>query len=226
MMSPMGEELGTPICFVLAGDSGVGKTSLTFRLKNQGENADLERTALTVGVDFAIWTQRESRTSRRLIKPVVWDLAGSMKFAAITTPHFKKAHGIILMYDVTDAATFEHLESDWWPHIEKYAPVDAHGVLKATFLLVGNKKDLVNDERPAAVTEEAARDFMKRHNIDARCETSMLHWSIERDFTPFDAFIELTAARVPTPPANATKRPIVLTKKGHPTSDSDKCYCS
>ena len=36
------------------------------------------------------------------IKAIIWDTAGAEKYKAITTAHYRKSHGALLFYDVTD----------------------------------------------------------------------------------------------------------------------------
>jgi len=44
------------------------------------------------------------------IKLQIWDTAGQEKYRTITTAYFRGAHGIILVYDVTDVRTFENIK--------------------------------------------------------------------------------------------------------------------
>ena len=64
-----------------------------------------------------------------------WDTAGQERFRTITSSYYRGAHGIIIVYDMTDADSFKHVQQ-WLKEIEKYA---ADSVNK---LLVGNKADL------------------------------------------------------------------------------------
>ncbi|KAJ1511744.1 GTP-binding protein of the rab, partial [Coelomomyces lativittatus] len=65
-----------------------------------------------------------------------WDTAGQERFRTITSSYYRGAHGIIVVYDVTDEDTF-HSVKNWLQEIDRYA---VEGVNK---LLVGNKSDLV-----------------------------------------------------------------------------------
>ena len=66
-----------------------------------------------------------------------WDTAGQERFRTITSSYYRGAHGIIVVYDVTDAESFTNVKQ-WLGEIDRYA---AENVNK---LLVGNKSDLVN----------------------------------------------------------------------------------
>lgn len=66
----------------------------------------------------------------------MWDTAGQERFRTITNSYYRGAHGVIIVYDVTNSASFESIRH-WLYDIAEYAP---EGVPK---LLVGNKSDLV-----------------------------------------------------------------------------------
>lgn len=78
-----------------------------------------------------------------------WDTAGQERFRTITSSYYRGAHGIIVVYDVTDADTFSNVKQ-WLQEIDRYA---CEGVNK---LLVGNKSDLVNKK---VVEYGAAKEF-------------------------------------------------------------------
>lgn len=78
-----------------------------------------------------------------------WDTAGQERFRTITSSYYRGAHGIIVVYDVTEADSFQNVKQ-WLQEIDRYA---TEGVNK---LLVGNKSDLA-DKR--AVDFSTAKEF-------------------------------------------------------------------
>ncbi|KAJ1957747.1 ras GTPase [Linderina pennispora] len=128
---------------LLIGDSGVGKSCLLLRF---ADDTYTESYISTIGVDFKIRTiELEGKT----VKLQIWDTAGQERFRTITSSYYRGAHGIIVVYDVTDNETFGNVKQ-WLQEIDRYA---SEGVNK---LLVGNKCDLA-DARQVDYT--AAKEF-------------------------------------------------------------------
>lgn len=115
--------------FLLIGNSAVGKSSLLLRFS---DNIFNESFLPTIGVDFKI---RTIDLGGKTAKLQIWDTAGQERFKTITATYYKGAHGIILVYDITDKQSFRDIDT-WLNEVEKHA---SENVVK---LLVGNKCDL------------------------------------------------------------------------------------
>ena len=114
---------------LLLGNSNVGKSSLFLRFVDDIWN---DTFVPTIGVDFKIKT---FEIDSKKIKMQIWDTAGQERFKNIIASYYRGAHGILLLYDVTDKDSFKNL-SNWLIEIEKNANKN---VLK---VLIGNKCDL------------------------------------------------------------------------------------
>ena len=131
---------------VLTGDSGVGKSCLLTRFV---DSTYVESFISTIGVDFKIQTLRMDETT---IKLQIWDTAGQERFRSITSSYYRGAHGIIVVYDVTNEHSYERTEC-WLSEIERHAHPDC------TKMLVGNKCDFVERSKQRAVAKETAQGF-------------------------------------------------------------------
>ena len=107
----------------------------------------------SIGVDFKT---KQIEINDRIIKMQIWDTAGHEKFRTITTSYYKSAHAIIVLYDITDEASFEHIKN-WMIDIDKFGK---QGVLK---VLIGNKIDM-EDKRK--ITKEAGESMANKYGIN------------------------------------------------------------
>ncbi|KAK1803091.1 hypothetical protein P4O66_021621 [Electrophorus voltai] len=128
---------------LLIGDSGVGKSCLLLRF---ADDMYTESYISTIGVDFKI---RTIDLDGKTIKLQIWDTAGQERFRTITSSYYRGAHGIIVVYDVTDQETFTNVKQ-WLQEIDRYASKNVNK------LLVGNKSDLTNKK---VVNNKTAQDF-------------------------------------------------------------------
>jgi len=131
---------------LLIGDSGVGKSCLLLRF---ADHKYTESYISTIGVDFKI---RTIDLDGKTINLQIWDTAGQERFRTITSSYYRGAHGIIIVYDVTDMESFSNVKQ-WLSEIERYASDNVNK------LLVGNKCDLVNKK---VVEYEVAHDFAEK----------------------------------------------------------------
>jgi len=128
---------------LLIGDSGVGKSCLLLRF---ADNTYTDSYISTIGVDFKI---RTLDIDGKTVKLQIWDTAGQERFRTITSSYYRGAHGIIVVYDVTDKVSFNNVKQ-WLGEIDRYA---CQSVNK---LLVGNKADLVEKK---VVDYNEAKEF-------------------------------------------------------------------
>merc|ERR1711939_905039 len=116
---------------LLIGDSGVGKSCLLLRF---ADDTYTETYISTIGVDFKI---RTVEIDGKVIKLQIWDTAGQERFRTITSSYYRGAHGIIVVYDVTDHETYDAVER-WMTEIDRFAGPEVNK------MIVGNKCDMVS----------------------------------------------------------------------------------
>ena len=131
---------------VIIGDSNVGKTKIVGRFI-RGEFLPDSRN--TIGVDFSLAT---ANVKGRETKIQFWDTAGQEKFRAMVTAYYRNAQAAILVYDLTNRLTFDHLNK-WLNELR------SNSAPKTKILLLGNKKDLEEDRQ---VSTEEGESFAKK----------------------------------------------------------------
>ena len=134
---------------LLLGNSNVGKSSLFLRFVDDIWN---DTFVPTIGVDFKIKT---FEIDEKKIKMQIWDTAGQERFKNIIASYYRGAHGILLIYDVSDKDSFKNL-SNWLIEIEKNSNKN---VLK---VLIGNKTDL-EDKR--VITYNQGKEFADSYGM-------------------------------------------------------------
>ncbi|XP_070611318.1 EF-hand calcium-binding domain-containing protein 4B isoform X2 [Erythrolamprus reginae] len=101
---------------VLVGNSAVGKTAF---LKQFCEGRFFPGTAATVGVDYSMKTV--SLDGNQVVLQL-WDTAGQERYRSITKQFFRKADGVVVMYDVTAYDTFVSVKQ-WLVSVEEYSVI-------------------------------------------------------------------------------------------------------
>uniref|UniRef100_A0A2K6NUB0 Calcium release activated channel regulator 2A n=1 Tax=Rhinopithecus roxellana TaxID=61622 RepID=A0A2K6NUB0_RHIRO len=131
---------------VFVGNSAVGKTSF---LRRFCEDRFSPGMAATVGIDYRVKTVNvdDSQVALQL-----WDTAGQERYRCITQQFFRKADGVIVMYDLTDKQSFLSVRR-WLSSVE-----EAVGD-RVPVLLLGNKLDNEKErEVPRGLGEQLAKD--------------------------------------------------------------------
>ena len=133
---------------LIIGESEVGKKDFLLRFMDDSFTADhLE----DIGVDFKI---KIINFQNKLVKLQLWDTAGEERFRTITKTYYKGAHGIILMYDVTDKNSFKNVRN-------LIKQIEANADKSAKRVLVGHKCD----EPGRVVTEEEGKKLAEEYNM-------------------------------------------------------------
>ncbi|KAJ4919516.1 hypothetical protein JOQ06_025955 [Pogonophryne albipinna] len=133
---------------VMIGDCCVGKSCLLLRF---ADDMYTESYKCTIGVDFKI---RTIELDGKTIKLQIWDTAGQERFRTLTSSYYRGAHGIIVVYDVTDQESFNNVKQ-WLQEIDRHASENVNK------LLVGNKCDLTKK----VVDYTTAKEFAENVGI-------------------------------------------------------------
>ncbi|XP_059112135.1 ras-related protein Rab-42 [Peromyscus eremicus] len=119
----------------LLGDAAVGKTSLLrcYVAGARGAAAEAEPEP-TVGVEF--YSRALQLPAGLRVKLQLWDTAGHERFRCITRSFYRNMVGVLLVFDVTNRESFEHIQAWHQEVLSSQCPG------KVIFLLIGHKCDL------------------------------------------------------------------------------------
>lgn len=136
---------------IVLGASGVGKSCI---LKRYDDNtfADTKHKT-TLGFDFI--TKTIERGGKK-VELEIWDTAGQDQYRSVTKIYYKEAHGVILVYDITDKDSFGALKY-WLDDLE------LHGNKLEQRVIVGNKIDREADRE---VSSSEARRFAGERKLE------------------------------------------------------------
>eukprot|EP00794_Sanderia_malayensis_P013934 gene13934-15386_t len=150
---------------LIIGDSGVGKSSILLRF---ADNMFSGSYITTIGVDFKI---RTITVDGEKVKLQIWDTAGQERFRTITSTYYRGTHGVIIVYDVTNADSFVNVKR-WLHEIEQNCDV-------VNRVLVGNKDDC--PELKVVDTQDAQR-FAEQMNVQLFETSAKENQNIEEVF--------------------------------------------
>ena len=134
---------------LLLGDSSVGKTCF---LKRYTDDTFQDAYLSTIGFDFKF--KNVTLKSGKEVRVQLWDTAGQERFRTIAKSYYKGAHGIILMYDVSNKKSFDNIRK-WINQINEQASK------QICVILIANKID--TDER--TVTKEEGEALAQKFRL-------------------------------------------------------------
>ena len=131
---------------------GVGKSSLISQyIKKEFPESPLP----TIAIEFTTKILKMKNGDK--IKMQIWDTAGQEKYKSITSHHYRKAVGALLVYDVTRRITFDNCIK-WYTELKNYTDKDC------IICIVGNKIDLIEkNQNLREVTREEGEYFAKKN---------------------------------------------------------------
>ncbi|KAI3323139.1 rab protein [Xylariaceae sp. AK1471] len=116
---------------LIIGPSGAGKSALLLRYCE--DHFDPESSTATIGIDFKM---KKLAVRGKAYKLNIFDTAGQERFRTLSTSYYRGAHGVILVYDITNKKSFASMEK-WFDEARLNANPDA------VLYLVGSKLDKV-----------------------------------------------------------------------------------
>jgi small GTP-binding protein len=223
----------------LIGNSGVGKTSIKDRFDGLDfgvryiatVGTDLLTRVLSIPVDDSgVPCDAEKATATRPVKCMLWDTAGQERYSALQRSTLRNCTGVIFVYDVTDAQSFESISKTWLVKCREECP-------DARMLLIGNKIDLADDRQ---VAQSVAKLFAKREcmyyyetsaktgeNVMVAVETFAT--IVCRECGIVKATLAGGSEKPPLGDSRAVKiaerRPLTLSDAPPPVADASSCAC-
>ena len=102
-----------------------------------------------------------------------WDTAGQERFRTLTSSYYRGAHGILIVYDVTDPESFESVRN--W-----VTEVDRLGNDSVCKILIGNKCDKEGDRK---INFEQGADLAKQYEMPFLEASAKSAYNVEQVFT-------------------------------------------
>lgn len=192
---------------LMVGESQVGKSSLLLRFSDDKFSPNF---LTTIGIDFRI---RSITVNNQAVRLQIWDTSGQERFRSITTSYFRGAHGMILVFDLTDRESFKQIR--YWMNT-----ISAHGSAGCLVCLVGNKHDVASKKKfEGCVTSREAQELAALLKVDYY-ETSAKYPVINGQNSVDHMFIEMSRKMMylaSKPPVKGEKN-IMLSSQPKPKS--------
>ena len=145
---------------ILGGDGAVGKTSMVHRYV---ENVFAKDYKSTIGTSI-MKKECSFKELDSTVRFIIWDLAGQAQFKRVRLKYLANAITGILVYDVTNRASFENIDKNWYPEIKKVSP-------NVALILVGNKIDLKEERVVSSEEGESLSKKLKLTYIETSAKT-------------------------------------------------------
>ena len=153
---------------ILVGNSHVGKTCLLCQFLDSSFQLEFQT---TIAPDKSIKQLNLLNTDITL---EIWDTAGQDNYAIANKIFMKKADIALIVYDITDKASFEGLQN-WYNRV-----VEINDKKKVVFGIAGNKSDLFEKQ---VVSTEDGQNFSKKINALFFETSAKDHGSVNKTFT-------------------------------------------
>ena len=130
-ISPKKEQKKKTFKIIVIGDTGVGKTCLTYRFCS-GKFPSTPTDA-TIGVDFR--EKLITLDNNEQVRLQLWDTAGQERFRRSMVAHYyRNVSAVVFVYDVTRKSTFDAL-TNWIDVSKKNNQIIRHFITHYVFLI-------------------------------------------------------------------------------------------
>eukprot|EP00831_Metopus_contortus_P006303 TRINITY_DN12389_c0_g1_i1.p1 TRINITY_DN12389_c0_g1~~TRINITY_DN12389_c0_g1_i1.p1 ORF type:complete len:155 (-),score=30.57 TRINITY_DN12389_c0_g1_i1:50-514(-) len=143
-----------------------------------------------------------------VLKLQIWDTAGQERFRTLTSSYYRGAHGIIIVYDVTDKESFESVKN-WMVEIDRLAND------QVCRLIIGNKCDREADRK---VTTEQGKELAKHYGVPFVETSAKAALNVEDAFKTISTSIHEKLQKI-SPKTTTTKSKL---KKGATLTEESK----
>mmetsp|Transcript_25971 Transcript_25971/g.76968 ORF Transcript_25971/g.76968 Transcript_25971/m.76968 type:complete len:206 (-) Transcript_25971:497-1114(-) len=130
------------------GEQATGKSCL---IKRYCEEKFVQKYIPTIGVDYGV---KPVKMGEYEVRVNLWDLAGAADYLEVRNEFYKDAQGCVLVYDVTNRASFEAL-GRWLDEARQ------HGADNMTVFLAATKADVPK----RMVLESEGREWAQAHGL-------------------------------------------------------------
>jgi Ras-related protein Rab-8A len=149
------------IKLLMIGDSVVRQSALLLRFTDD----PFSPTFITTR-DVGFKT-KDMQIDGKHIKVQIWDTNELARFPELETTYYRGAHGILLIYDVTNSSSFQNI-SNWYHEIQK------HAAANMKFLLIGESSR--EDKEARAVSTEEGQELAREYGMqffEANCRENI-----------------------------------------------------
>ncbi|KAF3687287.1 WAP, Kazal, immunoglobulin, Kunitz and NTR domain-containing protein Precursor [Channa argus] len=158
--------------FLLVGDSDVGKGEILDSLQDGSIESPY---AYSSGIDYKTST---ILLDGRRVKLELWDTSGQGTFSTIFRSYSRGAQGILLVYDITNAWSFDGIDR-WMREIDEHAP----GVPR---ILVGNRLHLAVKRQ---VPTDQARAYAEKNSMIFFEVSPLCNFNVIESFTELSRIV-------------------------------------
>lgn len=197
-----------PMKVVLLGEGRVGKTSIGTKWMSGTFDPGRKKTVQ------AAFFENKVHTSTGVVNLQVWDTAGQEEFHAIAPIYYKDSQAALLVYSVTDQASFERMVK--WRNELQSARGDS-----VLIICVANKIDMVSQR---VVTSQQGQDYAKSINCQHFEVSAKTGEGIDPLFKYLAEQLEARAKKQ-SGKSSGGKRPMAIQIIDEPEQNQSGCGC-